>query len=97
MTRAEEIAASLTKSEKNAMLLLSGEWKAGPELPKAVTGQKGLLDYGQLVDRRFGDMGEPSLHAGDGGLTVKLRACWHFRLNDLGLVVREVLQRGDVA
>ena len=90
---AAEIAKGLTKAQREALVLLDGMWGAGPQLPDQLL--DGVLAHFRsmgLVEREFGDEGPPRYSVGDYELTVRLSACWHFRLTPLGLSVRRYLQ-----
>ena len=97
MTPLKQIADTLTKAQREALLLLPDEWGAGPLLPDAVIDAMPAFRESHLVDRRFGDAYPPEYRGGDSTLTVRLQACWFFRVSELGLELRRYLQDQDNA
>ncbi len=84
----DEIVRKLTKSERSAVAAFDGQWSAGPTLPAFMLGAiAGLRDAG-LLERQFADEGPTRQFVGDDCLQIRLSACWHFRLTELGLAVR---------
>jgi hypothetical protein len=77
--------------ERRAVLMLSGDWQAGPDLDDGVLAYLGTLQSTGLAERAFGDMGAPSTTADEDGIRVRLSACWWFRLTAAGLQVRAAL------
>jgi hypothetical protein len=73
---------------------LSTEWQAGPDLDDVVIDALAGLRQAGLVERQFGDMGPATMTAKDGGLNIRLGACWWFRLTELGEAAR-LAQAGE--
>ncbi|RYF22572.1 MAG: hypothetical protein EOO77_03830 [Oxalobacteraceae bacterium] len=91
MTDPAAIAASLTKAQREALKAMDGEWSAGPSLPDYAIDCLVDLRMGGLVERYFADMHKPRVVTSDGCLSVRLGACWFFRLTNTGLAVRQHL------
>ena len=88
----ERVAKALTKAQRVAVAALDSEWSQGPSLPETVIDHLYDLRVGGLVERYFADMHEPRIARTDASISVRLGACWHFRLSDLGLAVRTHLE-----
>lgn len=92
MSELEEIVRKLTVGDREALEDFVGQWVAGPTLGDgALSAIKALRDA-ELLERRFADEGPPVHSVGEYALTVKLSACWHFRLTPLGIQVRDYLR-----
>jgi hypothetical protein len=87
------IARQMNKRIRTAVGRLSAEWHAGPDLPAAVLDVLRYLRSIGVVERQFGDQCQPEYLAAPYGLSVKLRACWYFRLTPLGLRVAQHLKQ----
>ncbi|MFK4871649.1 hypothetical protein [Novosphingobium sp. ZW T3_23] len=92
MSGVETLAAQLGADQKQAVMLLDGEWHAGPRLPCEVLDHLYALRNHSIVDRQFAD-DTPVTFSGDVDtmLTARVSACWHFRLTTIGLRLREYL------
>lgn len=93
MTRAEQIAAGLTAEQRWALNLLSDTWQAGPRLHRVVLDNLRALGGAGLVDRDFLDDTPARFTTDVESTSVRLSACWHFRLTPLGLEVRAILNQ----
>lgn len=78
-----------------AILALSSEWQAGPDLPESVTRHLYDLQQAGLVERDFRDMRAPEYTGSADELTVRLSGCWHFRLTDAGLAAGAALASAE--
>ena len=87
----EQIAAGLSEAQKDTILFLNADWLAGPDLPD--TDQLASLRELDLVERCFGDQGNPRIHGDDSEISIRLAACWYFRLTPLGLDVRALISK----
>ncbi len=90
-----EIAGKLTKRQADKLRCLNGIWQAGPDLPRSVAEELDGFRRAGLVERQFGDMGDPRFSVGLDSLKAALSACWFFRLTPLGLAVRAHLLSQD--
>ena len=63
----------------DALSYLGSDWHAGPDLPESVLSVITPMREAGLVERYFGDMGEPECSEVVGGFSVRLGACWWFR------------------
>jgi hypothetical protein len=86
------VAAKLTKAQRHALASFDEQWTAGPTLSDATISEIMSLEALGLLDRRFRDEGPPIHSIGEACLSVKLSACWHFRLTNAGLAVRATLE-----
>ncbi len=92
MSEVENLAAQLGADQKRALMMLNGEWSAGPRLPAEVLDHLSALRHGGLVDRQFADDTPVTITAGtDTVLTARVSACWFFRLTPLGMKLRDHL------
>lgn len=92
MTDLAKLAAGLSKAQREAVPMLSADWRAGPSLPDSLLPElKALRELG-LVEREFGDVGKPELSMSDAGFRARMSACWWFRLTPLGLQLRAYLE-----
>jgi hypothetical protein len=92
-TEIEAVVRDLTKANQEAVLLLDGEWEAGPYLNiDTISSLQRLRDLG-LVEREFLDMGPPRHTQTPDTIMFELAACWHFRLTANGLAVRARLAK----
>lgn len=83
----------LSPRQQCALAQLSRGWVAGPELPDHVLDELGGLRAAGLVERRFGDQGDPTMTIGNDAISFKIRSCWYFKLTPKGIDARNV---GDV-
>ncbi len=83
----------LSATQKRAILALSADWSAGPDLPDHVLSELNALQAAGLVMRRFGDQALPALTVDEDAIRLKVRACWHFCLTPLGITVRTLVER----
>lgn len=88
MADIDDIVRGLTREESTRLPVLSSSWVAGPDLADSVIAHLRRYRELGLVERQFGDRGEPVTREADGGLSFCVRACWWFRLTPLGLEVR---------
>ena len=97
MTDVDSIVAGLSEAEKRALVGMAGTMSAplvyaGPDLDDYILDElSGLREKG-LVERSFGDQGDPIYIARADSVHVNLRACWHFWLSETGLAVRAKLE-----
>lgn len=88
-----EIAAGLSEAGGRAIRHLDAQWTAGPSLPATVIDcLSGLLAVG-LIEREFMDEGPASIIGNEREYSVRLSACWHFRLTEKGRAVRAILEK----
>jgi hypothetical protein len=87
-----KVDASLTKAQREAVVMFDGQWVAGPTLPDAQLNHIHVLRECELLERNFADEGPARQTVGIDYAQVRLSACWHFRLTPLGLAVREILK-----
>lgn len=83
-----QIAAGLTKAQREAVASLSDEWQAGPHLADETIECLRDLRSMALVERDFGDMAPVERRDSSAGIAVRVSACWFFRLTGLGLAIR---------
>ena len=92
-----KIAKGLTKAQREAVLLLTAEYKAGPTLNDIVIDALPALRNLDLVERSFADAEKVRLSVSTYTLCAKVSACWYFRLLPNGLAVRAYLQENHHA
>lgn len=92
-TEIARVAAGLTRAQREAVEGLDNEWAAGPNLDLALIDHLYDLRMAGLVERHFMDSTKPRLDYTGRGVTVRIGACWFFRLTELGLAVRDHILR----
>jgi hypothetical protein len=84
-----DVAGKLTKAQREAVCLdLTPGWQAGPNLDDATIDC--LYDLRELVivERHFADTGPVERGTCADGQSLRIGACWYFRLTPLGLLVK---------
>lgn len=97
-----ERVEALTEAQYRALTEFSTEWVAGPTLSEHALEHLSALRDAGLVERKFGDWEPEERSATTSTLTVRISACWWFRLTPKGadlsaLRAREATHGSEVA
>ena len=95
MTDLEKMAKGLKHGRKRAVCYLSAHWTAGPHAPQYVLNALDELRDLGIIERECFDMTAPAVSETKRGMKFRVSACWHFRLNETGLALREHLKGGE--